>query len=84
MAKRVDTRLADGQEIKMSKLEPGSIIITQQLTKPIFIQIMGVVNSIYTISVTSIHEQHPLTNSLIIAEDIEYSLKLLPYSHTTV
>lgn len=84
IAKRTDPRLAEGAEIKMSIVEPNVILVSDELNKPIYLQITGVVNSIYTVSVSTIHAEHPTANSLVMAEDVEYSLKLLPYSHATV
>lgn len=58
--------------------------MSDNVTKPIFVRVTGIVTSIFTIAVSSVHKEHPLSNSLVMAEDIEYELKLLPYSHTNV
>jgi hypothetical protein len=49
---------------------PNTIVITDDITKPIYIQVLGIVTSIYTVSVSTLDEAHPYTNSLIMAEDV--------------
>lgn len=42
------------------------------------------VTSLYTISVSLIRPEHPTSNSLVMAEDVEYEVKLLPYQKMIV
>lgn len=41
-------------------------------------KLQGLVNSIYTLSVTTYHEEHLGTASLTISEDVTYNLKIAP------
>jgi hypothetical protein len=46
--------------------------------------VYGVVTSLYTVTVSAIHPEHAVSSALVMAEDIEYQVKLLPYQQINV
>lgn len=83
-AKRDNILQTGGNEITLDPNMPDTIVVRDDVTKPIYIEVSGVVTSLYTISVTAVHTEHLISNSLIMAEDVEYEVKLLPYQHMNV
>ena len=59
-------------------------MITKELSEPIYVEVTGMVNSIYTLTASSIHKDHPISSALTLAEDIEYEMKILPYQFANV
>ena len=45
-------------------------MITANLTEPIYIAVTGVVSSVYTLSTSAVHVDHPLSSALTLAQDI--------------
>jgi hypothetical protein len=68
----------------MEKDLPNTIVIKDRITDPVYLEIEGLVSSLYTISATAIHPEHAVSSALVMAEDVEYELKLLPYQQSNV
>lgn len=59
-------------------------MVSDSITEPIFIAVTGLVNSLFTLSISSTHQDHPISSAMTLAEDIEYELKILPYQFINV
>lgn len=58
--------------------------INENLKEPVYISVTGLVSSIYSITVSALHPDHPITSSMTLAQDIEYEMKILPYQFLNV
>ena len=75
-AQRKDYRATNQTQIYPSSQKLKALEIKDDITEPIFVKIEGLANSLYTLSVTTYHEQHPSTASIMISEDVYYEFKL--------
>jgi RecB family endonuclease NucS len=71
-AKRTGILEEGGNEISMEKEIPNTIVVKERVTSPIYLEVHGIVTSLYTISVSAIHPEHVTSNALVMAEDVEY------------
>ena len=70
--------------IKPSPQDKSYYTISENLTEPIYISVTGLVTSIYALSISATHKDHPINSAITLAEDLEYEFKILPYQFVNI
>ena len=71
-------------EVKPTPNDKSFFVVSKSVTEPIYIAVTGLVTSLYTLSIASTHQDHPISASMTLAEDVEYELKILPYQFMNI
>ena len=59
-------------EVRPTPNDKSFYTVSDSLTDPIYISVTGLVNSLFTLSISSAHPDHPISSAMTLAEDIEY------------
>ena len=60
------------------------MVFKDNLSNPIFIEVYGDTNSVYSISVVIRHPSHPFTSALSLDQDVEYTIQLQPFAFMNI